>query len=155
MRTRTPLHRRHEDQNLGKDREAMKMIRFMIQKSQGQPPFGCIKTYKTSVNNGINMDKHWITYQPQLVSRIFEPWTVWSNNMISHATLLSLAEFLCVLAKDGVNFRNLLASWRRFLKFFHKTMLFLEKILYPLENYHTPPKGTRRIIFKSALEGIC
>jgi len=59
-----------------RDREAMKMIRFMVQKSQGQPPFGCIKRYKTSVNNGINIDKHWITYQPQLVGRIFEPSTV-------------------------------------------------------------------------------
>ena len=48
------------------------VILLMIQKSQGQPPFGCIKLYnpsKISVNHGIN-------YQPQLLSRISEPLTV-------------------------------------------------------------------------------
>ena len=48
------------------------VILLMIQKSQGQPPFGCINfcnPSKISVNHGIN-------YQPQLLSRISEPLTV-------------------------------------------------------------------------------
>ena len=56
------------------------VILLMIQKSQGQPPFGfgCINLYnpsKISVNNGIN-------YQPQLLSRISEPLTLFRRSWL-------------------------------------------------------------------------